>query len=102
MKCDDGLRYRALAKAKGDYEAHEVAQCSNAYVLWCKDNNTVLATWAEVRLRMFVDTPLRWREACTAASAQNLQPRAKRYQRVKRKLKRNLTKKESKRIRQLG
>lgn len=68
IPCDDHLRRIAMAKAKGDYEIHQVSQCANAYASWCKNGNLVLAKWAIERLRMFVDTPLRWTESCAEVS----------------------------------
>lgn len=94
IPCNDGLRYRAQAKALGSYEAHQVAQCSNAYESWCRDGDTKLARWAEDRLRMFVDTPLRWAEVCKAVGARQCSPGAKRLLRLKKKLGRELTKEE--------
>ena len=91
IPCKDGLRYRALAKAKGDYEAHQVAQCSNAYASWCDDGNANLAKWAEKRLQMFVDTPLRWKEVCVAVGGQQASPGAKQILRIRKKLGRWMT-----------
>ncbi len=98
IPCNDGLRHRALAKAKGDYEAHEVGQCSNAYASWCDDGNANLAALAEAKLQMFVDTPLRWREANAAACAKFSSTGAKRVLRIKRNLGRWLTAEERKRF----
>jgi hypothetical protein len=99
ISCNDSLRYRAQAKAKGDYEAHEVAQCSNAYASWCDSGNANLAALAEAKLQMFVDTPLRWREANAAACAKFGSPGAKRVLRIKKKLGRWFTPDERERFR---
>lgn len=77
-----------------DNEAHEVAQCANAYVAWCEDGNADMAEWAKVRLQMFVNTTMRWKETCGAVSRSRMTPGAKRMMRVHERLGRRLTREE--------
>ncbi len=101
IPCDDTLRHQALAKITGDYEAHEVGRATSCYARCCDEGNSSAARIFESELRMFVDTPLRWREAVSAARGTLTSPRAKVFLRTKKRLRREFSKLERDKMRKL-